>query len=577
MIQVWGALSLRNGGGGLEIVAGQAEGVAGGAQIRGIGAAVRRVAAGAREAIAADRMEAVRQIVVAGVAEGVGGGKEKVSVVAAVGLVAGGALTLEAAVGAEAKGDGLAAVAGAAQRPRGLGEQGGMSAGVGLVAGGALARGHRLVLHTACGHLMACIAAICGHGGQAGRLLAVEFAVAGGALARGHRRVGAGRGRGHVGVAAKAGRRHRRARHLRIVRGMAGGAGGQDVGGMAGKGAGRVELLGMAGPAEIRSSLGEMEGIIAAMAIVAEQALLRCQGGVWLIDAAAMIAVTTVAEGGLLAGQAGGVRLVVETGVTGRALLIHIRLVGMAETGRRGQVVMTSGAGLLTDQRRSVFGPVRIVTGAAHQIRGLDMGREAGGGADLAGVAGPAQGFFLLAQDGRLLRAVGEMADIALALGQGGVGLGHDAAMPIMAAVAGLLDLLAQQAAIGAGVRFVAGVAIALGKGLMRVGGRRVWIGYFLPVTVTADGLHIGPQLHRVGVVEIMAGAARALIERLVGEIEALHRGRAQAHLGSGGGRRGGEEGGRRGRGRRVGRRRAAATAQGQGQEEHQQQDGEGA
>ena len=73
-------------------MASKTQGIAAGAEIGTVCAAVWDMTTHASETIAADGMEAMRQIGMAGFAKGIGAGGEQVGNVAAVGLVAGSAL-----------------------------------------------------------------------------------------------------------------------------------------------------------------------------------------------------------------------------------------------------------------------------------------------------------------------------------------------------------------------------------------------------------------------------------------------------------------------------------------------------
>jgi len=96
-------------------------------------------------------------------------------------------------------------------------------------------------------------------------------------------------------------------------------------------------------------------------------------------------------------------------------------------------------------------------------------------------------------QNSREIGAMGEMAKVAFARGQFGVWLFYGRAMLFMTLVAKIGDGRAQQFRIGAGVRFVAIGAIAIGKGLMRLSKRDIGIRNILPMTLATHRDHIAP------------------------------------------------------------------------------------
>lgn len=173
------------------------------------------------------------------------------------------------------------------------------------------------MLDTTFRQIMAIAAIVCGHSGQGGRFLAMELSVALRTFARGHWLVRtAGPAQDDVVMAFDAGDGHLRTACFGFVRRMAGGAGGQFVGAVAGKGVLLVELLGMTGLAQNVFALHQQIGVVAAMTIMAQQAFAHSQAGVRLADHLLMVFVAGVARLRLGFGQQRQVGAVVESAMT---------------------------------------------------------------------------------------------------------------------------------------------------------------------------------------------------------------------------------------------------------------------
>lgn len=232
-------------------MAGQAEGVAAGDQIGAVGRAMRRVTTYTRKAIAADGVEAVRQIAVAGIAEGVCAVAQQAGAVAVMADVTARALLwqLRGVLGCGKAGNGggvtlTAKLCGCAL------EQTYEGAVVRQMAGRTIATTIGRMRHRAAGKLMAIAANIGFDRRQAGGLIAVELRVTFLAFAALHRLVRAGGlCRQHIRMTLGADLRQFRAEGLRLVRVVAGRASRDLVGGVSGKAASGVKLMIMASAA----------------------------------------------------------------------------------------------------------------------------------------------------------------------------------------------------------------------------------------------------------------------------------------------------------------------------------------
>ena len=310
---------------------------------------------------------------------------------------------------------------------------------------------------------------------------------------------------------------------------MAGAACRQFVGGMFRVDQRCIKLICVAGCAEIALGLDQVHGLVAAVAVVAEQTLARSDAGMRLLDGLTMILVTTVAGFGLRFGQQWVIGRCMEGNVAFAATLIRIRLVGMSHAFGVNQLGVTLGASLGLDDNG--FGSARlvgIVAEAAFHVLIAGVGRRGDGRVQFLFVAGAAKFWLGISQNGGIFRTMRDVAEIALLLGDGRMRLHHRAAMIGMAGIACHGDGGHQHLGVGSGVWRMTIRALPVFKGFMRMRHRCIRIRHILPVAVPADLLDSSPQLCWIRIIQIMTRPASAIAKRLVHEVEAVYRGRAQ-------------------------------------------------
>lgn len=508
-----------------------AEGIASRPQIEIVLRTVRAVAAHTRQALAADRMEPMRQVAVAAFAQDIGAVLQQSVDIAAVGIVAGCALLAQSRrMLAAAKIGRLCAMARAAQLTgRGL-QQTGMAAAMRHMARRTVAGRHRLVLNPTLRQIMTFAAIVGRYRGQGRRALPVEFAVTLRTFAGGYRIMrAAGAAQDDVGVAFDAGHGHLHAAGLGLVRRVAGSAGGQIVGAVTGEGVLAVELLGMAGFAQRILALHQQIGIVAAMTIVTQQTLAHGQAGMRLADHLLMIFVAGVARLRLGGGQQRNVGADVEAAVAVGALAGGKGLVGMAKAVGGGQIGVALLAGIpIHHNFRGRLRIMRIMTQAAFDTGVLGMSGETDVGIKLIGVACAAELRLRLPQNGGVFRSVRQMAEIALPLGNLGMGLLDHPPQILMTAITGIGHAGRHQLGIGAGVRLMTIGALAVLEWLMRMGDRIIRIRHFLPMAIPADPLLRAPQLFGIRSAQIVASATSPIAKGGMHIVQAVQRRRPQ-------------------------------------------------
>ena len=402
---------------------------------------------------------------------------------------------------------------------------------------------------------------------QLGRFVAVELRMAVLALAFLDRHVLAGAGN-HILVAGRASDGDVAPGQLGLVWAVAGTASRKLVRLVRGEGAFGIELVGVATATDLVFGLDQKLGLVAAVAVVAEQAFAFGHARMGLVDLLAMVLVALVAGLGLVGRLYGIIRILVEAGMAVAAATLHVGLVRMLEAGGVRQLVVTGHTHLATDLRQLCRSVVGIVTAAALDLLSVSMAWGADVGIDLVLVAGAAQLSLRKAHHRRLVRSMRQMAQVAFALGHAGMRLIDDLTMVLMAAVAQLRRRLHQQVRVRSGMGKVAIQTLTLGKGLVRVLHRRVGIRHLLPVALAAYLVHRAPQLGRVRSLEIVACPTGAIPKRFVHIVQACHRRRSQTSFGGTGGRRWRHKGSRCRR--RLWRRRAPSTT---AQKEHREKD----
>ena len=267
--------------------------------------------------------------------------------------------------------------------------------------------------------------------------LPVEFGVAGDALAIGHRRVGAGQGK---------------QAHPCGIRCTPRPPAGPDTVGSCGewqleqagmasalwsaKVWASVELLGVAGLADVLFGLNQMAGLVAAVAVVAKQTLAHRHFRVWLFDGLAVFLMAGVTRFGLCRGQQRRIRLLVVAGMAVGAASLRKGLVGMTETLWLWQIRVATHTSFSLDHWRLLGGVVRLVTGAALHRLIIGVAGEAKRRVNLLFVTGPTQIPLRFTQNGRLIRTMREMAKVALALGHTGMRLLNGVSILFVASIA---------------------------------------------------------------------------------------------------------------------------------------------
>lgn len=273
---------------------------------------------------------------------------------------------------------------------------------------------------------------------------------------------------------------------FRFVGVVAGRAGGEFFGLVGGKGRLGVELLFVAGAADLILGLDKMRREIRAVAVMAQATLALGHLWVGLVDNLTVVFVALVAELSLGGRQQGCVGVLVEAGVTVHTAPLGIGCVREFEAARFWQVFVTGHTLFLCDLGRRGSGVVGLVALAALQVLGLGMGGEALGGIDLVLVAGTAQLRLGKAQDGWLVGAVGKVTEVTFALGNAGVRLRYRLAILVVAVLTQLCDRLEQELGVGAGVGEVAVQAIALRERLVLEGDWRSRVGHLFPMALAA-------------------------------------------------------------------------------------------
>ena len=306
----------------------------------------------------------------------------------------------------------------------------------------------------------------------------------------------------------------------------------------------RIKLIFVAGCAELGLGLDEVHGLVAAMSIVAKQALARGHIRMRLVDGLVVILVAGITGFSLCLGQQGIIGRFVEGDVAFAATLILIRLVGMSQAFGTGQTVVTLSARFGLNQNGLAAWFVGIVAETALHVLITGMRRRGDGWVELLFMAGATQFRLGVPQDGGIVGTMREMAEIAFFLGKLRVRLHHRAAMIVMAGIARVGYGSHHQFGVCPRMRCVAICALPILERLMPVRHRRIRIGYVLPVAVPTDLFDAPPQLIWVRTIQIVAGPASAIAERLVNEVQAVHMRRTQASLSGIEGRGGNDEGG---------------------------------
>ncbi len=371
----------------------------------------------------------------AGFAKGIDVIRQQATMFTTMRLMAGGALAIQHfGVAGVAKRNGVAGMAITTQGGGGFRQQVGIIAAVRDMTNRAISICDRVVLRL---HLFRMTTgAVQYANGQFRHIFAVKIAVAFDTITAGNGCVYAGGIEMDVIVAFDAGLSHVWASHSGLMGRMASATCRQFVGGVRWIGESRIELIFVAGGAELGLGLDEVHGLVAAVPVVAKQTLARGHIGMGLVDGLAVILVAGITGFGLCLGQQGIIGRFVEGDVAFAATFILVRLVGMSQTFGTGQIVVTLSAGLGLNDYGLVARFVGIVAETALHVFIAGMRRRGDGWVELLFMAGATQFRLGVPQDGGIVGTMREMAEIAFFLGELRVRLHHRAAMIVMAGIA---------------------------------------------------------------------------------------------------------------------------------------------